>query len=771
MATSFKLSMQLGASLGSSVRATFKGAESQLNQLGSTVNRLKNQQKSIRRFEMDTANVEKSRLAYRKAQRELSRLKKEFRETMTPTLKMQSAFEQAQKKVDRLSASLETQRSRLQRSGAALSKAGVSTENLAHENQRLGRSVDRLNTKYRRLGKSIQQQKQLSAKRSELRGQLFDAVALGAAVVAPIAVAVNFEASVAKLGAITRSSDEELKSLSKTARDLGENTQFSASQATDAMTFLGMAGFSTNEILAATPGVLNLAQAAGQELGATADIASNILSGFALEAKETGRVGDVLTLAFTSSNTTLSSLGETMKFVAPVAAAAGASIELVAAMTGLLGDAGIQGGRAGTALRATFLRLSAPTGQASDALSGLGVDVQDAMGNLRPMPQLLKEIAAATEDMGSAQRTEVIKQIFGEEAASGVTQLLSKAASGELDTFITELENAQGSADRVAKKMAATTRGSLKRLGSALESVAISVGSLLLPVIASGAEMFASFASGISTLAQEFPLLTQVIVGATVGLIALRIITIGTTFAYTFMKGAVLSLRTAYFAVSAGMTLAKGHLVGLNILSLASAARTGIVTAAQWAWNVALTANPLGLVVAGIGALIGAGVLLVKNWDKVKTFFAAIWSGLKKMTGSAVSWLLDNINLLLNPFALVSKIVTTIGSALFGSDGVDDVQNTSSSTAGNKAVATAALGSALSATAALSAPLPTTALPDIAPASAIQNTQHIRLDAPITINASPGMDAQAVADEVHRKFTEEQARMAQAQRASLFDLP
>ncbi len=428
MATSFKLSMQLGASLGASVRSTFKGAESQLNQLGATVTKLKDKQKSIRRFEIDTANVEKSRLAYQKARRDLDKLKKEFRETETPTLKLQSAFEQAQKKVDRLSGSLEKQRDRLRKSRRGLSQAGLSTENLTQENQKLGRSVDRLNTKYRRLGKSIQQQQQLSAKRSELRGQLFDAVALGAAVVAPISVAINFEDSVAKLGAITRASDEELKSLSASARGLGETTQFSASKATEAMTFLGMAGFNTNQILAATPGVLNLAKAAGQDLGSTADITSNILSGFSLEAEETGRLGDVLTATFTRSNTTLSSLGETMKFVAPVAKAAGASIELVAAMTGLLGDAGIQGGRAGTALRATFLRLSAPTVQASDALAGLGVDVQGAMGNLRPMPQLLKEIAVATEDMGSAQRIETIKQIFGEEAASGVTQLLAKSA-------------------------------------------------------------------------------------------------------------------------------------------------------------------------------------------------------------------------------------------------------------------------------------------------------------------------------------------------------
>src|SRR5690606_9248121 len=129
---------------------------------------------------------------------------------------------------------------------------------------------------------------------------------------------------------------------------------------------------------AAMPGLLDTAAAAQSNLGVTADIVSNILSGFGLQAHETARVADVLTATFTSSNTTLESLGNTMSYVAPVAASLGVELEAVAALAGRLGDVGIQGERAGTALRAIMTRLAAPTGEAASIMSQLGIVTTDS---------------------------------------------------------------------------------------------------------------------------------------------------------------------------------------------------------------------------------------------------------------------------------------------------------------------------------------------------------------------------------------------------------
>lgn len=764
--SSFKLALQIGASIGQSFRTSIRGSQSQLNQLGSSINKLKNQQAAIRKVELGEASVGKARVAYDAASRELSRLRREVASTDQPSKQLTQSFETAKRKTERLSQALGKQRDRLQQSRRELQQAGVSARNLMGDNARLGASVERLSQKYRKLNQAMRAQEANKAQRADIRGQLFDAVALGATVAAPVSIAVNFEQSIARLGAITRSGDDALLGLEKTARRLGETTQFSASEAASAMTFLGMAGFKTNEIISATPGMLNLAQAAGSDLADTADIASNILSGFSLKADEMGRVGDVLSATFTTSNTTLQMLGDTLKYAAPVASSAGASIEQVAAMAGLLGNVGIQGSMAGTALRAAFLRLAAPPKVAADALASLGVEVKGLDGNLRSVPELLQELAQATEGLGSADRAEAIKQIFGEEASAGLTELLKQAGSGALDSYIQQLEQAKGTADTMAKKMSATTAGSLKRLGSALESVAISIGSLLLPTIAAGAELFAGMASWVSGAAQEYPWLTKVIVGATVGLVALKVTAIAGAYAFTFLKGGVLSLVTAYRTLSAGIAMAQLGMARINILSALSAVRMGVVTAAQWALNVAMTANPIGLIVMGIAALAGAAFMLIKYWEPIGEFFSGLWDGVKNITSGAVDWLLGRMHLLAKPFELLGAAWSAVSGWLGGDESADTPSS------GNKRkLATAAVGATLAAQPAMALPNSTVdALPQIqAVSAATYNQQSVSIDAPITIHAAPGMDERAIAGEVQKALEQREARAASKQRGALYD--
>lgn len=764
--SSFKLALQIGASIGQSFRTSVRGSQSQLNQLGSSINKLKNQQASIKKVELGEASVGKARVAYEAASRELSRLRREVASTDQPSKQLMQSFEAAKRKTERLSQALGKQRDRLQQSRRELQQAGVSARNLMGDNARLGASVERLSQKYRKLNQAMRAQEANKAQRADLRGQLFDAVALGATVVAPVSIAVNFEQSIARLGAITRSGDDALLGLEQTARRLGETTQFSASEAASAMTFLGMAGFKTNEIISATPGMLNLAQAAGSDLAGTADIASNILSGFSLKADEMGRVGDVLSATFTTSNTTLQMLGDTLKYAAPVASSAGASIEQVAAMAGLLGNVGIQGSMAGTALRAAFLRLSAPPKVAADALANLGVEVKDLDGNLRSVPELLQELAKATEGLGSAERAEAIKQIFGSEASAGLTELLKQAGSGALDSYIQQLRQAKGTAGTMAKKMSATTAGSLKRLGSALESVAISIGSLLLPTIAAGAQLFAGMASWVSGAAQEYPWLTKVIVGATLGLVALKVTAIAGAYAFTFLKGGVLSLVTAYRTLSAGIAMAQLGMARINILSALSAVRMGVVTAAQWALNVAMTANPIGLIVLGIAALAGAAFMLIKYWEPIGEFFSGLWDGVKNITSGAVDWLLGKMNLLAKPFELLGSAWNAVSGWLGGDESADTPSS------GNKRkLATAAIGASLAAQPAMAMPDSTVnALPQIqAVSAATHNQQSVSIDAPITIHAAPGMDERAIAGEVQKALEQREARAASQQRGALYD--
>jgi TP901 family phage tail tape measure protein len=751
--SSFKLALQIGATIGQSFRSAVQGSQKQLGQLGASIQKLKNQQAAIKKVELAEANVGKARVAYNTASKALLQLRKQIAQTTDkPSQQLTQSFEAAKKKTEQLSNQLVKQRERLQASRRALEQTGLSSQFTAREQAKLGSSVDKLNQKYRQLSQTMQAQQAVKARRSELRGQLFDAVALGAAVAAPLKVAIGFEQAIAKLGAITRSSGESLTTLEGTAKSLGETTLFSANEAAQAMTFLGMAGFNTNQIIAATPGMLSLAQAAGSDLAQTADIASNILSGFSLEADSMNRVGDVLAATFTRTNTTLQMLGDTLKYAAPIASSAGASIEEVAAMAGLLGNVGIQGSLAGTALRAAFINLSAPPKAAADALAELGIEVSDLDGNLRSVPELLKDIAQATEMMGSVQRADIISSIFGKQATAGLTELINQAGQGGLDHLINELQTAQGTAGQMAQQMSDTTHGSLKLLGSALESVAISLGSVLLPTVATGAKVFASMASKLSVLSQKYPRLTKFVVGLTTSLIAFKVVAIAGAYAYTFLKGAVLSLAVGYRTLSAGLTLTKLGLLKMNALSALSAAKLGIVTAAQWAWNIALRANPIGLIITGIAALVGAGVWLIKNWDSVGEFFTNLWQSIKTTTTQAVDWLLGKIQVLSKPFQWLGKAWHKVGEFMGGDSSFS--ANVLAQQP-NRTLATASLDA-------------------IAPAIATHHATHrtnqtVRIDAPITIQAQAGVDAKTIAEEVQKALEQQQLKVQRQQRVGLFD--
>ncbi|WP_332606874.1 phage tail tape measure protein [Bacillus spizizenii] len=297
-----------------------------------------------------------------------------------------------------------------------------------------------------------------------------------------VATTANFESAMSRVGALSGATGKQLASLTETAEHLGATTSYSATEAAEGMQFLAMAGYKTNDIIAAMPGLLNAAAAGQTDLATTADITSNILSGFGLKAEETGRVADVLTKAFTSSNTTLEMLGYTMKYVAPVAKASGQSLESMAAAAGILGNAGIQADQAGTSLRMMLIRLARPPKMAREALEDLGVSVSDAEGNMKPLSQVIGELSKATEGMADADRLAAISKISGTEASAAMLALMD-AGQGTIEKFTKELENSGGTAEEIATKQLDNLKGQLIILKSALEGAAIAIGSALMPAI------------------------------------------------------------------------------------------------------------------------------------------------------------------------------------------------------------------------------------------------------------------------------------------------
>lgn len=316
-------------------------------------------------------------------------------------------------------------------------------------------------------------------------------VAMGAA---SLKAASDFEAGLNRVQAVSGATASEFRALKKQAADLGATTQYTAGQAADAMGFLGMAGFRANEILGAMPGTLQLAAAAQIDLARSADIVTNILTGYGLVVEELGMANDVLVKTFTRTNTDLSMLGESFKYVGPIAKSAGVAFAETAAAIGLMGNAGIQGSMAGTSLRGAITRLLKPTSEVTSTLSRLGVSATDSEGRLLSLTEIvrqLEESGATTGDMMA---------IFGQRAGPAMAALVEQGSEA-LRGLVRELEASGGTAQRIAETQMKGLRGAMRELKSAVEALALAItGTGLLEGVTALAKQLAAFFRAVANL-------------------------------------------------------------------------------------------------------------------------------------------------------------------------------------------------------------------------------------------------------------------------------
>ena len=566
------------------------------------------------------------------ARDKVKELGRQMAATGVPTRQMQRDLQGAIREATRLKREHQEQQTQLQGLRGKLSAAGISTRNLStHERELRGR-IEQTNKSIadqtKRMQALSQQTKRLAQARAQydktqqLAGSMAGSGAAGLASGSGILYAgarmlapgLDFDASMSKVQSLTRldKNNPELEALREQARQLGASTQFTAGQSADAQGFLAMAGFNPQAIRAAMPGMLALAKAGDSELADTADIASNILTGFNLQADDMGRVGDVLVGAFTRSNTNLQMLGETMKYVGPVAAGVGQDIETMAAMAGKLGDAGIQGSMGGTALRAIISRLAAPPKMAADALDALGISAKDAQGNMRDMPTVLTELYEKTKNLGSAEQSGFFKAIAGEEAFSALQVLVGQAGTGSLQSFIATLKNAQGEAEQTAKVMADNMRGDLDALNSAWEDLGIQLQEQQDGPLRSITQGITSVIGSVKTWVKENPALASQLVKMAGGLGLIMAGMGGLTLMLASILGPFAMMRYAMM------------LLGIKSLGAVGALKT-VGSVLLWIGRLAM-ANPIGLLIT---ALVAGAVLIYKNWDAVKAYMLGLWAELK----------------------------------------------------------------------------------------------------------------------------------------------
>lgn len=475
-------------------------------------------------------------------------------------------------------------------------------------------------------------------------------VASVAAAKKTIDVGKSFEAGMSEVQAISGASGKDLEKLSAKAKQMGATTKFSATESATALKYMAMAGWKTNQMVSGLSGVMNLAAASGEDLGTVSDIVTDSMTAFGLKAKDSGHFADVLAKASSSSNTNVAMMGETFKYVAPLAGSMKYSIEDTATAIGLMANAGIKGSQAGTSLRSIITRLVKPPKDAATALNALGISTTKADGSMKPLRETMAELREKFSGLTESQKASYASSIAGQEAMSGLLAIVN-ASDSDFNKLQKAIDNSSGAAKKQADVMNNNLQGALYDLGSVAESVgigiyediktpltkAVGVGTAQLRVLSNklkkggikeivpkeaintvenlGKVAMVAGKGGVKVLATSTKLL-----GDNMGVV----IPLATSFmgAWTGVKvfntasKGVTALTTAFSALKTmeqanAITLVaqQGGLTALQTVVGIFTGKISLATAATGAFNAACTAlgGPVGLGVVAVGAL-AAGV-------------------------------------------------------------------------------------------------------------------------------------------------------------------
>ena len=481
------------------------------------------------------------------------------------------------------------------------------------------------------------------------------AIGIGKLFSEAVKTGMDFETQMSRVKAISGATGEEFAKLKEQAKQLGADTAFSATEAAQGMENLASAGFSTSEIIAAMPGMLDLAASSGEDLASSADIAASTLRGFGLEASSAGHVADVLAKNAAATNAAVADTGEAMKYVAPVAKSMGIEFEETAAAIGIMADAGIKGSQAGTTLRGAMSRIAKPTKEMRETMDDLGLSFYDSNGKMKSLADITEMLETKMSGLTDEQKNQALITLFGQESLSGMMALMDRG-SGEVRKLTDEYKNCDGSAKDMAKTMQDNLSGAVEEFGGSVESLGIeifeNIEGPLKKAVKSGTEELNKLTKAVKNnkieeIVPEEAVNTVKNLGKIAGTVAkggIKTLGVATgtlvenldtliplTTAYFGAMGAykvfqqasagVKTLTTAYQGLQAmekanAITLVaqQGGLTGLQTVVGVLTGKVSAATAATGLFSKAYVAlgGPVGVAVVGIGALV-AGIAAYKS--------------------------------------------------------------------------------------------------------------------------------------------------------------
>ncbi|EAO1132048.1 phage tail tape measure protein [Salmonella enterica] len=586
---------------------------------------LNGQASKIDGFRKASAQLAVTSQSLEKAKREAGELAVQFKNTTSPTRAQAQALDAAKRAASELKMKYNSLRTSVQRQRSELMQAGINTRTLSADERRLKTSISettaQLNRQREALARVSAQQAKLSRVKEryksgkELAGNMAAAGAAGVGIATAGTMAgvkllmpgYDFAQKNSELQAVlgVEKQSPEMQALRKQARQLGDNTAASADDAASAQIIIAKGGGDAAAIAAMTPVTLNLSLANRKTMEENAQLLMGTKAAFQLSNDAAAHIGDVLSTTMNKTTADFQGLSDSLSYLAPVAKNAGVSLEQAAAITGTLHDNNIRGSMAGTGGAAVITRLQAPTGKAYDALKELGVKTSDSKGNTRPLFTILKEMQASFKrnNLGTSQKAEYVKTIFGEEAMKSASVLMAAAASGKLDKLTATIKDSDGKTEELVKVMQNNLGGDFKEFQSAYEAV--------------GTDLYDQQDSSLRQLTQTATRYVLKLdnwikdnkeLAETIGIIA----------------GGALAL----IGIIGGIGLVAWPVVmGINAIIAAAGVMSTVFTGAGMAIIAALGAITWPVVAIG-AAIAGAALLIVKFWEPISAFFSGVITGI-----------------------------------------------------------------------------------------------------------------------------------------------
>lgn len=449
---------------------------------------------------------------------------------------------------------------------------------------------------------------------------------------AAVKVTSTFDSAMSEVKAISGATGTQFTQLRDKAIEMGAKTKFSATESAEAFKYMAMAGWDTKDMLNSISGVMNLAAASGEDLGTVSDIVTDAMTAFGLAADGTTKVlkngynvevsnaehfSDVLAEASSRSNTNVSLMGATFKYVAPIAGAMGYSIEDTAVAIGLMANAGIKGEQAGTALRSTITRLVKPTKESGTAMDALGISVTNSDGSMKSLDDVLRQVRSSMSGLTEDQKASYAAMLAGQEGMSGLLAIVN-ASDEDYQKLSESIQNCTGASQEMADTMQDNLGGAVTLLKSALESAGITIGERLTPYIRELAEWITGLVEKFNSLSDS-----QQDLIVKIGLILAAIAPV------MLIGSKVFSLLSSIIGIitTVGSALSTVFAFGLNATALSAAgASTGVT---MLAGAIGFLTSPITLVIAAITALVAAFVIAYKKSETFRNFINNLVEDLK----------------------------------------------------------------------------------------------------------------------------------------------